>query len=187
MATREACLLLVRLLTQRRRDDLLSTAMTTSGFFVTVLADFLSNTVSDLDQLIFTLVFVCIRQERISVERVGVPEHRASEVRDLVRVEQVVPARQPLIRRRIEHQHVVSRASTGPTSLDFAALSLFHRDFVTVSTYPAESAMLFVGEEGGWRLLSQSRCRGEAARTTSYDNDVENLPIGHVYWLSSCS
>lgn len=93
---------------QKNKNNILATANSAlSHLFARVFAYLLADTVADLDQLILSLMMICMREKRISIKGIHVPEHRAAQMRNVVHLEEMVPSTEPLVIRSVQDEHLV--------------------------------------------------------------------------------
>jgi hypothetical protein len=90
-----------------------------------------------------------MREQRIPIERINMPEHRTSQMRDIIHLEQPVPAAHPCIAICIKNQHFILRFCSVLGRRDFTAADVLQGHFVAVLGYPVEATVFFVGEECG--------------------------------------
>lgn len=105
------------------------------------------------------------------------PQHRAPKILDIVRLEQRVPPRHPLIARRIEHRHAVPRPVGGLTMRYLARFGVLEGDVTAVAPEPLVAAMLLVREEGCGRGFVEAGSNGEAAGAGADDYYVKGLVV----------
>lgn len=127
--------------------------------FLLVLANLLAHTFWNLDQLLVPAMFVGVGQEAIAIKRVRMKEHGTSQVRNLKRLEELVPSSKPIPSCMIEDQgRVVATCRSlfggenlsGPFVLDGSALF--------VLSNPVVATVLFVCEDGGGSAFTQPCC-----------------------------
>lgn len=157
---------------EKQKSNILATANSALGhLFTCVFAYLLADTVADLDQLILSLMMICMREKRISIEGIHVPEHRAAQMRNVVHLEKMIPSAQPLVIRGVQDEHLVLGSTVAALGY-FAAFYMFKVDVLSVFADPMETAVFFVREEGGRSVFAETRGRGEATGTSANNDDI---------------
>lgn len=126
-----------------------------------MLADFFSDTVVNLEQLILPVLRIGVPKESIAVNWANVPEHGTSEIFDVVALEQLVPAATPVVmggieRRDIEILCVACRWAAA--ACDPTVSHLLQRHGSSIAMQKPVSPVLFVCENSTWSLFAESCC-----------------------------
>lgn len=147
-----------------------------------MLANLLPDASLEFDQFVLPIVQMRKRQEGVPICGINMPQHRAPQMLDVVRLEQRVPPRHPLIVRRVEYRHAVPRPVGRLPVRHLARLGVLQGDIPSVAAEPLVPAMLFIREEGRRRGFAQAGGHGEAAGATTDDYNVEDLVVDIVMW-----
>lgn len=121
-----------------------------------MFTNLLAHTIPNLNQFIRSIISIRMRQQRIPIKRINMPEHRTPQMRDIVHLEQPIPAAHPGIAICIENQHFILRFCSVLGWRDFTAADVLEGHFVAVLGDPVEATVFFVGEERGGGVFVQT-------------------------------
>lgn len=148
--------------------------------FLLMLAHLLADAPSDLYQLILPPVEMRVRQHRIPVLRIDVPQHRTAEVADVKCGKEPPPTSKPSAVVRVQHRHLVLRLRTGLwlRSRDLLpGLVVFQGNLCSMFAQPVEPTVLFICEHGRRCILSDASGGSKSTGSGADDENVEDLGI----------
>lgn len=102
------------------------------------------------------------------------PDHQAPQMRDIIRLEQSVPASHPSSGAAVQDEHLVLGTLATPIG-DLSALDMLEGHFVAVFADKVVSPVFFVRKEGGWGVFSEAGGDGEAAGAGADDEDIVDV------------